>query len=301
MSADSCAVLSAGLDEPMAGTAPTASAWLCLEQPGPWGDKALVRSHLDPAVGAELQRRGDEVGVRVVLVRRPGQHADSGPPAPRRVFLAHTRPGASWLARADVSDPKELLDLDFAALAAGERPQLGELHTGPVLLVCTNGRRDRCCALLGRPLVGDLAERHPGQVWESTHTGGHRLAPAAVALPTGYAYGRLDVESAEDVLHATAGGEVAAVGCRGRSTWSKFGQAAELAVRGRTGERDADALVVEREWADGQEHVVRVAHRDGRGWEARLVERVQEPARPTSCGKAPVTPVAVEVASLVPA
>ncbi|MCP2261977.1 hypothetical protein LX15_005704 [Streptoalloteichus tenebrarius] len=298
MSDADCAVLSARLGEPLPGTAPTAPAWLCLEQPGPWGDKALVRSHLDPAVGAELQRRGDEVGVRVVLIRRPGHHADTGPAEPRRVYLAHTRPGASWLEQVAVRDAKDLLDLDFGGLARGERPEVGEPCADPLLLVCTNGRRDRCCALLGRPVADELAARHPGRVWESTHTGGHRLAPAAVALPTGYAYGRLDVATAEDVLRATAEGVVAPVGCRGRSTWSRFGQVAELVVRERVGERDADAVLVEGERADGDGWRVLVAHRDGRAWEVLLGERPQEPPRPVSCGKAPSTPSAVEALSV---
>src|SRR5689334_25354628 len=97
-----CSTLSGFAGEPLAGTAATATAWLCLEQPGPWGRDALLESHLDPDLGAELHRRAAGTGVRILLIRRPGKHADDHQPATRRVYLASTQPGASWLEPADL-------------------------------------------------------------------------------------------------------------------------------------------------------------------------------------------------------
>ena len=281
-----CAAVSAELAEPQAGTAAVASAWLCVEQPGPWGADALVDSHLDPAVGAELARRSAGTGVRVVLIRRAGRHADSGAVARRQVFLASAVPGRSWLERGVVSDPKELLDLDFAAVGAGVAPGWGAVDPDPVLLVCTNARRDVCCALWGRPVVAELAGRFPDRVWECTHTGGHRFAPTGVVLPAGYLYGRLDVAFAERVLTEAAAGRVVAERCRGRSSWSRAGQVAELAVRDGLGVVGDVVSVVE--GPGGDECVV--SHVDGRRWRVRVVERELPPARPTSCGKSPVVP-----------
>lgn len=146
-----CATASRDLDEPLAGTAATARTWLLLEQPGPWGAKALTSSHLDPEVGRALEAAAEGTGVRVALIRRPGRHADSHPSARRRVYVTHTVPGNTWL-RGHVTDrPEELLDLDFTALGAGDHGGFGTPHTGsPLALVCTNGKRDRCCALLGQ-------------------------------------------------------------------------------------------------------------------------------------------------------
>ncbi|MFB9903422.1 sucrase ferredoxin [Allokutzneria oryzae] len=287
-----CAALAAALAEPLAGTAPVAPAWLCLEQPGPWGNDALADSHLDSGTGAELNRRMKGTGVRVVLIRRPGRHPDLHRPRPRRVYLASTRPGASWLARNTVDDAKQLLDLDFTALAHGDRQGFGTLTADPLLLVCTNGKRDRCCALLGRPIAAELAAQHGEAVWESTHTGGHRFAPAVVALPTGYVHGRLDGQQTRRLLTATAAGEILAEGCRGRATWTRAGQAAELAVRELTGDRDANSLAVQGDEAlPSGEHMVTVAHNDGRLWRVRVVEEIQRPPRANSCGKAPTEPV----------
>ncbi|MFI9813389.1 sucrase ferredoxin [Saccharothrix variisporea] len=287
-----CAAVSAALHEPQAGTAATAAAWICLEQPGPWGANALTESHLDPALGAELGRRADAAGVRVLLIRRPGHHADTHRPTPRRVYVASTAPGASWLERAD-TDPRRLLELDFAALAAGVRPGWGEPVAEPLLMVCTNSRRDVCCALWGRPLVAELAASHPEAVWECTHTGGHRFSPTGVLLPTGYLYGRLDVPFARHLLAEAARGRVVVERCRGRSAFPKEGQVAELAVRERLGER-RDVLTV---------RGTTVRHVDGRAWRVDVVDQELPPARPASCGAVPAVPtrlVATGVQRLVP-
>ncbi|SDI16042.1 hypothetical protein SAMN05192558_101364 [Actinokineospora alba] len=280
-----CSVLSRTLHEPLAGTTATAATWLCLEQPGPWGRDALRESHLDPAVGAELADRAKGTGVRVVLIRRPGRHPDRHTPRPARVYLAHTAPGRTQLRSGTVVEAKHLLDHDFPAWGAGELDDFGDVHTGPLLLVCTNGRRDVCCALVGRPIAEDLAADHGDAVWESTHLGGHRFAPTALLLPTGYAYGALDAGFARGLL---AGVDVATERCRGRSTWGAPGQVAELAVRDHLGIRGADDLLVgaPERGADG-DWVVPVAHRDGRVWRVVVSERVDPVDRPASCGATP--------------
>lgn len=287
-----CSAISADLDEPQAGTAATATAWVCLEQSGPWGQDALLESHLDRDLALELIRRAEGAGVRILLIRRPGRHADEHVPARRAVYLASTVPGACWLERTELASPHELLDLDFVALGRGVSTGFGQPVAEPVLLVCTNGRRDVCCALFGRPIVADLAAAHPEHVWECTHTGGHRFSPTGVLLPGGYLYGRLDTDFAGHLLAEAAAGRIVADRCRGRSCWSKAGQVAELAVRERTGEK-RDVLTVAGDFPE-----VLVRHTDGREWRVRLAERRLPPARPTSCGKEPKVPTALVVTSV---
>jgi hypothetical protein len=284
---DRCSVLSAAADEPAAGTAAVAVSWLCIEQSGPWGRDALSDSHFDPDVAAALAERVRGTGVRIALIRRPGRHADRHVPAPHTVLIAHTTPEQTWLERAVCDEPKQLLDLDLAAVGRGRRPGFGESSTGPVLLVCTNGRRDLCCALAGRPVAATLAAQHGQQVWEASHLGGHRFAPTAVHLPTGYSYGRIDVALGEQLLR----GDAAMIErCRGRSTWDPEGQVAELAVRARLGDTDPDSLTVTG---------TRVFHRDGRAWDVSVGEQLG-PARPASCGANPKPQVSLIAESVTP-
>ncbi|SDP61942.1 hypothetical protein SAMN04487905_10691 [Actinopolyspora xinjiangensis] len=268
----------------MAGTAAVAASWLCLEQPGPWGRDALLESHLDPGIGARLAERAATSGVRVQLIRRPGRHPDTGADVPRTVYLAHTRPGASWLRRAELTDPARLLDLDFEAFARGEHGGWGLPATEPVLLVCTNGRRDQCCALRGISLLREVGRRHEGKLWETTHTGGHRFAPTAVTLPSGYNYGRLTPHGVDAVLSAATAGKMTTAHCRGRSAFSQPAQAAELVLRENLGEHAGEALNVVSE-TDGE---VVLRHRDGRRWNILVRGSTSPPPRPNSCGKAAV-------------
>jgi hypothetical protein len=278
-------------------TAATARTWLLIEQPGPWGRKALTGSRLDPAVGRALDRAADGTGVRVALIRRPGRHADLHRPSRHRVFVAHAAPGDAWIRTDTVTDPAALTELDFTALGAGAPGGFGTAHVGPPLaLVCTNGRRDRCCAVHGRPLAAELAASGGADAWEITHLGGHRFSPTMLVLPFGYTYGRVDSRLAKDVLEAARSGRIVLDGCRGRSAWDRPGQAADLAVRALTGEDREGALTVVRTDAEPSGWAVRVAHTDGRAWDVAVTQTAARPPRPESCGAALGTPATLTAA-----
>jgi hypothetical protein len=295
----SCSTFSARLGEPLPGTAPVAPTWLAVEQPGAWGARALIRSRLDPALGPELARRAEGSGVRIALIRRVGRHALGGEAA-RTVLVCDTRPGTTALRSLSVTDPRELLDLDFTALGAG-RIDVGEPHPGPALLVCTNGRRDRCCAQSGRALALDLVDAGAGvrpAVWETDHLGGHRFAPTAVVLPTGYVYGRLDARNALAALDGAARGQVVTEGSRGRSTWSRPGQAADLALRAELREYRGDAVRVlaEQQSGGGRSSVDLAA---GNAIYSVLLEaKAAAEPRPESCGKPFGNPLELRVLSV---
>jgi hypothetical protein len=278
-----CSDASLAADEPLIGSAPDAVAWLCLEQNGPWGAKAWTDSHLDAVLGGRIETLAGEHGVRPSLIRRPGRHADPGTATDREVLVASTYPGRSWLLSGTVADPAALLDLDWAALAAGDRDTVQESlpllapDPRPRLLVCTNGTRDTCCARLGRPIAAAAATEHPDLVWEVTHTSGHRFAATTVLLPSGVLHGR--VLDGAPLLSAAAAGELVLNGYRGRSTYSAGAQVAEDHVRRThkvTGLDDLEVAPETDAW--------RVRHRDGRSWWV-AVTASKSGERPESCGK----------------
>lgn len=294
-----CATTSRELDEPLAGTAATARTWLLVEQTGPWGAKALTSSHLAPELGRALETAAQGTGARVALIRRPGHHADTRTASRHQVYVAHTAPGRTWLRSCVADDPRRLLDLDFAALGAGDHGGFGTPHTGaPLALVCTNGKRDRCCALLGRPLAAELAATGEEGVWEVTHLGGHRFAPTVLVLPYGYAYGRTEAHTVKEILAAVRAGRVVLQGCRGSSAWERPGQAAELAVRAATGEDAAGALDIVGAQEAGGHWEVTVAHTDGRRWQVTVASGASLPPRPESCGAALKTPARMDVVAV---
>jgi hypothetical protein len=307
-------VISRELGEPLAGTGAVASAWLLLEQPGPWGRAAATGSRLDPEVGAELEGRTDGTGVRLALIRRTEDSHDHDPPL-RRWYAASTHPRRAWLATGVVAYPTDLLKIDFAALGAGDRRAVAALEPEfldtPLLGVCTNGKRDACCATVGRRVAvaaealdaaSSPATDGPPAVWEITHLGGHRFAPTAVVLPSGYSYGRLDDALTTRVLAEARRGRIVVDGNRGRSTWPRAGQAAELAVRAELDEYADTALTVaavtqtagdpEPAWT------AVVEHEDGRAYKVSVRGGYAAVPRPESCGKADGTPLELHVETI---
>ena len=239
---DACSVIWDRAEASALGTAPTATFWVALEQSGPWGREAATQSHLDPGVGSALDRSAKDVGGRVILLRRPGTHSNAHQNRPHRVYVAGGLADRPWLLEADLTDPASLLRLPWAALRDGDmgtvRASLPELHgsRGPVLMVCSNSKRDVCCAVRGRPVALGSSAQRPGQVWECSHTGGHRFAPTGILLPYGQTLARLSVASAVALVDAAAGGElpvelVGAAYDRGRSHLAPPAQAAESTVR----------------------------------------------------------------------
>jgi hypothetical protein len=305
-----CSQLSRLLEEPLAGTAPVATSWILLEQPGPWGRKALTQSHLDPILGAALEAAAAKHRARVALIRRPGRHPDPRRKGwTRQVWIASTRPGATWLLGGRIADVGVLEFLPWNALVTGDYDAVRaavpglERDTEPLLLVCTNGRRDVCCASFGRPVVTALHEWRPGRVWETTHLGGHRFAPTCAVLPHGIVHGRMGVDAAQHVVTSASDRRLVLDGYRGRSTFEPPVQAAEAVVRQQTGLDGLDDLNVlaahPAHGTNGSWQVV-IAHTDGRRWRVGVTARSLEPPRPESCNGQAVRPIAYLADAVVP-
>ncbi|MFE3545438.1 sucrase ferredoxin [Nocardia sp. NPDC059177] len=286
----------AAVDLPMAGTAAHVTGWLCIEHPGAWGRDVLADQVLGPEITAELAARSVAAHVRPTLIRRPGRNEFTGT---RTVLLASSRPEGPWCERFEITDLRQLFDIDLH-LVHGPAPGIGARVDDPVVLVCAHGKRDQCCARLGRPIAASLSADRPGRVWEASHTGGHRFAPAAVVLPTALTYGRVDATTAEQMLTAAEAGRVSTVGFRGRGCHPPIGQLAEVAVRERV-TAAIDDLTVELEPTSTHDPTLAgaavVTHRDGRRWRV-TAHTVAAPPRQASCNAAAKPTVYLEAATV---
>ncbi len=118
-------------------------------------------------------------------------------------------------------------------MAQDRSPDLGPKVAGPLFLICTNGRRDPCCAERGRPLVAALAPAFGRMIWECSHIGGDRFAGNLVCFPRGVYFGRVDPEEAEAVARAYGKGRLSLAHYRGRSCYPFDVQVAKYLVRQR--------------------------------------------------------------------
>ena len=208
-----CSFASVEDAEPIVGTAPTDPEILLVECPGPWGREAVTDNRLPDAVRVHL----GSLDLKVFLLRKYDGSAGPG----TRVFHA-TATADGYDVRGTVLDrPDDLIGLDLASLPAYE---------GPLWLVCTNGKRDRCCVELGRPFAGLLSQEWPEGTWETTHLGGHRFSGTLLALPSGLTLGRLDTATALAACEAVERGEVPVEWVRGRAGRSGVEQVRELHV-----------------------------------------------------------------------
>ena len=184
--------------DPLAGSAPPTRRWLLLEHPGPGRIEAIAGAGIDPEVLSRLTRRAGPT-TRILLVRRPGRIDRRAPRSWMLAGLDFQTVTGPWRTDQDLLDAADaMIDKSGSAI---RQPQ-------PMILVCTHGVHDVCCALRGRPVAAAVSSRWPELVWECSHIGGDRFAPNLVVLPDGFYYGSLDPESALATVEAHLGGTV---------------------------------------------------------------------------------------------
>lgn len=285
----SCSAVSA-LDEPLAGTAGSGRRWLCLEHPGPWG-RDILEAEVFGALTDAVAQWAERADARLLCVRRRRARRLAKPG--QRAVLATTEldPGSSQARELEFADLRALIELDPEPLFAWDEAAWERLpgwrQARPVL-VCAHGRRDQCCAVRGRPVAEALAEAGH-DVWECSHTGGHRFAPSVIFLPDGSVYGRLSPEAAVATARASGEGRIELEGLRGRTCLTAREQVAEIAVLGAAagqGGRNARVLRA-KEREDGD---VEIVLQTMPGAQQRFLVSIASetlPPRPASCGAEP--------------
>jgi hypothetical protein len=266
-----CSELSIQAGEPLFASATPTRLYLLLEYDRPWGTKALEESDLPDAVKARikeftraipeskllLMRRGPVTsGDAAQVPQDPAGQAKSSPGI--SFYFCVADEGESLLYKFSLGDYQELLEIQLDKLVAGEEWYQAFRSSERLALVCTNGRRDRCCAKFGTIVFNALsqaAQEHPEMsVWQSTHMGGHRFAANLLWLPQGLLYGRVNPTGALAILQAYFQGRVYLPNLRGRAVYPEAAQAADYLLRQRSCETSLEAyrLVDYRESQDGQ-------------------------------------------------
>lgn len=267
--APTCREIAAALAEPREGTAPAgAGRWLLIEHRPAWGSHVI-----NDIVPAPMRQQLRAHGITPIAVRAPGSREAAGP---CRLWLTHADGAVARWQAADSGTR----DAHVQRVAeSGSAPTDAVADEDPMLLVCTNGKRDACCALLGRDIVDGAQSRHRQRVWECSHLGGHRFAGVALLLPSNYAFHCESAADADAVLDLALQSALRRAGLRGRSGISAAHQAAEIAAREvwqqwrldfpLTMTDESDAVVV----TDAQGNSLRIG-----------IEAGQGPVRPESCG-----------------
>jgi Sucrase/ferredoxin-like len=266
-----CSALAEELDEPMIGSVDERRRWLLIEDRAAWGSHAV-----EDLVGREFVGAAKARGLRVLLVRR--REGDPAADVVRRAVLIDTVDRA--IAVRSIPDPTSL---SLEEVVEEPVAEFGAPMSDPLFLVCTNGKRDACCALRGRALVNALAQAQPERTWECTHLGGHRFAGNLVCLPDGIVYGRLGPDDGVRLADAYLAGRLDASLLRGRSAWPAPAQVAEQALRLELGIVGIDDVTLRQTEIDADRALVILASAGGVERRFELERRPLLPPRPTSC------------------
>jgi hypothetical protein len=208
-----CADASGAAHEDLAATASRVDHWVLVEYRGYWDRDVLGGSLLSQALKEHLRDQLGQLGhSRLLFVKRPERRSQKR----RMLFVGSSRPGEERFYALEFDHHDDLIDYDFAsALLGGDTPGVPVEH--PLFVVCTHGKRDRCCAKYGRPLYDQLKGKvDPQWVWQSTHVGGDRFAGNVVLLPEGLFFGRVGEEGLDPILDDYFEGRVNLERFRGR-------------------------------------------------------------------------------------
>ncbi len=223
-----CSTLSLQAGELLFGSAKQISVWFLLEFDGRWESEAFKDSLLPAPVRAFLQQALNTIPhSQVLLIRQQPRVAPPG----NTLFVALPREKKPALYEFHLTEDDDLPALDLPALLAGDKAYDAHRRTEPLFLVCTHGRRDRCCARMGLPVYEQMAQLAGAAVWQTSHIGGHRFAANVIALPQGIVFGRVRPDSAATLLDAYRAGVVLPQFYRGRVSYAKVAQAAEYHLR----------------------------------------------------------------------
>lgn len=282
-SSEFCAEQSREIEQPIFGTASEeTTVWLLLEYNRPWAGRAVEDNDLPaPVQGWLAEQLAAIPQSRLVFIKH-----DSKKLASITFFVAIAREKEQRLYRLTLDSYDDLLPLDLDPLLAGEPEQDKNLVDHPIFLVCTNGKRDRCCTKFGLPVYKKLAAGKTvktDQVWQCTHLGGHRYAAVTAVFPQGLYYRILDPDhDLNPLVAASENGKILLEGFRGRNCYPKVVQAADYFIRRLTDNRFVNGLsLVEAQEENG---VWAVAFDDANGRDRHAVRLQVDETEPLLIG-----------------
>ena len=279
--------------EPLPGTAKPGSVYVLFEWPEAWPRDVMGDAALGEELTAKLAPMLEAHNATLLLIRHPtreGRHISD-----HHLYLVFADEAVTEVKHVD--SPDELLELDLS----GPGRNGAERRERPLLLICTHAKRDRCCAVKGRPLVNELHARHPfgpgnDVVWETSHIKGHRFAPTMLLMPWAYSFGRMNIEATDAMLADASEGLYFVPGNRGRGTLGPAEQVAELAVAAEVpGARYGQFEVA----ASGGDSAQVTDTASGQVYEVQLEQRPVSGVV-DSCGKPPKESTAWVAASVAP-
>ncbi|WP_225547363.1 sucrase ferredoxin [Chromobacterium violaceum] len=181
-----CARESAEREESILGTATESSCYILIECAGPWPSKvadilckSTIPENLSRAIGAFIEWCPEVV--HPLLIKQPGR---LGPP---RIYIIRSTLGTGACLHYD--------DLKNDYFSTLQDAYLHPEKIGDIILVCTHGKVDKCCAKFGKIVYDQLRVKLESkfEIFQCSHIGGDRFAANVLWLPHGIYLGHVHI------------------------------------------------------------------------------------------------------------
>jgi hypothetical protein len=220
------------------GSAQVAKLWFLVEYPRPYGAQAIDDFWRDEFAGVHHTALSSYPESRFQLIKRK----ESEQKGNCKLFVGVADELQPRLYEFHLSTYHDLLTFDVPALLAGDAQYESARRREPLFLVCTNGKRDQCCARYGVVFYNEMRKRVGDDLWQCSHIGGHRFAATMISFPYGVYYGQVSPSEAQTIIELTQRGGVYYEKMRGRACYSRESQVAEYYLRDETEERSLVAF-----------------------------------------------------------
>ncbi|MGB9178113.1 MAG: sucrase ferredoxin [Pyrinomonadaceae bacterium] len=226
-----CSAVSLEAGEQSIGTASTGEVWLLLEYAQAWGTRAFQESNLSRPLKIHLNRMLKTIPrSRLLLIKQDRQPQDQ-----LTLFIVRSLESDTSITKLKLENYEQLLSLTVEQIAAGNYGAGAETLSDSLYLVCTHGKRDKCCAKFGYALYKSLRAVAGTRVWQSSHVGGDRFAANLICFPHGLFYAHVTEESGQQLVNEYEEGRLSLDNYRGRACYPSPIQAAEFFVRSQSG------------------------------------------------------------------
>lgn len=219
-----CAVESEKAGDPLAGTGAHAQRNLLISWPsGKWMRSLRRAKDMSESVVSGIEATVDS-GRRVNLIHREQQPAEQ-----HRVYLMPEN------LKIDLMRDQLGAFLDALNRGVSLEAWFPTPNSSPLVLCCTHGKKDKCCAKFGHATFKSLVQAvneggYNFDVWQSSHLGGCRLAASVMVFPANRKYGRMGPDEIMPFLEAESESRVYLPCYRGSSVLNPAGQCAEIAA-----------------------------------------------------------------------